>query len=92
MKMFKKFYKEKGGIIGENGEFLIDLDDFKEFHKNFAEAHKGCGPNCIHLQRFYSKIGYYPFWNNRKPLEMKKTSVDTFGGLGGFPGPMKKPG
>jgi len=62
MKMFKKFYKEKGGIVGENGEFLIDLNTFKDFHKSFVEAHKGCGPNCIHLQRFYAKIGYYPFW------------------------------
>jgi len=71
MNVFKKVHVERGGHVGEEGEMEIDFNTFQEYHKRLVEEHQSCGPNCIHLQRFYNRIGYYPFWHNRKPLTMK---------------------
>lgn len=75
MDMFKKYIKEKGVNIDDEANFVVDFDNFKAFLDNFKERHKRCGETCSHLQKFYARIGFYPQWNNRVPLEMKKPDI-----------------
>jgi len=75
MSLFKAFAKEKGKIINDDETFIVDFDTFQGYLQKFKEIHGKCGESCSHLQRFYARIGYYPIWNNRIPLEMKKPHI-----------------
>ena len=75
MNLFKNFMKEKGVNVDDEN-FVVDYDNFKDYIRHFKETHSKCGNgNCTHLQRFYARIGYYPNWNNRVPLEMKRPDI-----------------
>ena len=53
----KKLEKEKK----EDEEYEEDnftYDRFKKFFNRMIKMHKRCGGNCIHLRRFYQKIGF----------------------------------
>ena len=75
MNLFKTYLKEKGVEIADEENFIADFDTFNEYMKHFRETHGKCGDNCMHLQRFYARIGYYPIWNNRVPLPMTKPEI-----------------
>ncbi len=48
-----------------------------EFFLKIIEGHRKCGENCVHLKRFYEKMG----WGMREPWKLeikpKKTVIDT---------------
>lgn len=73
--MFKRAQLKEGGDVADNGEFIPDYTTFHKFVDEFIGRHKKCGADCIHLQRFYSRIGYYPTYQNRKTMEMKKKDL-----------------
>jgi len=75
MNLFKNFMKEKGIKIEDEENYIADFDTFQEYLQTFKMKHGKCGDTCSHLQRFYARIGYYPLWNNRVPLEMKKPHI-----------------
>jgi len=75
MSLFKTYLKEKGATIDDEENFIADFDTFQEYVKHFRETHGKCGDNCMHLQRFYARIGYYPIWNNRVPLTMNRPDI-----------------
>ena len=76
MNLFKNFMREKGVNVDDEN-FIVDFDNFKDYLKKFKETHGKCGDKCTHLQRFFARIGYYPMWNNRVPLEMKRPDIAT---------------
>ncbi len=73
MKIFKKQEREKEKRFAD--DYVIDFDAFDNFVHRMRDEHEKCGPNCVHLQRFYNKIGYYTMGNNRKTLELKKMDI-----------------
>lgn len=38
-------------------KFLFDFSEFKEHFKGLVRMHLVCGEECLHLKRFYKKIG-----------------------------------
>ena len=76
MNLFKTYLKEKGTPIADEENFIADFETFNDYVKHFRETHAKCGGEvCMHLQRFYARIGYYPIWNNRVPLPMTKADI-----------------
>jgi hypothetical protein len=62
----------------EEAQELIDFDTFNKFVSELQEDHqKKCGPECIHLQRFYSRIGYNSGIKKRQILQMTVQDVST---------------
>ncbi|CAD8106265.1 unnamed protein product [Paramecium sonneborni] len=70
-----KFYQKQ-----ENQN--IDFQDFKNFVSKFQNLHKRCGKDCIHVTRFYMRLGFIPikYLNKRKAMRLAKPVV-----LPGFP-------
>jgi len=54
---------------------VVEFEAFAAFVKKYTEIHAKCGENCSHLMKFYAKIGYHVFWNNRSPLTIKRTEI-----------------
>lgn len=42
----------------ENENVELGMEDFKEAINEIKNEHRRCGPNCIHLKRFYEKLGF----------------------------------
>ena len=64
-KLFQKIInKEKAKITenannrNENVELSMGIDDFREVINEIKNEHKRCGNKCIHLRRFYEKLGF----------------------------------
>ncbi|CAD8195421.1 unnamed protein product [Paramecium pentaurelia] len=70
-----KFYQKQ-----ENQN--IDFQDFQNFVSKFQNLHKRCGKDCIHVTRFYMRLGFIPikYLNKRKAMRLAKPVV-----LPGFP-------
>jgi len=47
---------ENGNDI--DGNLELGLEEFKEAMNEIKNEHRRCGPNCIHLRRFYEKLGF----------------------------------
>ena len=60
--MFKKDYKLNK---------IEGYEDFKGFFSVFLLVHKKCGRDCIHLKRFYEKIGFKEERTGSSRLEVK---------------------
>ena len=43
---------------GINENIELGIEDFKEAVNEIKNEHRRCGPNCIHLKRFYEKLGF----------------------------------
>ena len=41
----------------ESPEFMLTYDDFREYYTQLIKLHERCGDECIHLKRFYNKMG-----------------------------------
>lgn len=55
----KTFYEEiKSNDDEEEGKENFNFNKFQIFFKRMVNIHKKCGANCIHLRRFYEKIGF----------------------------------
>ena len=46
------------GLIDK--QHKVAFSDFKEYFLRFRNAHLRCGKECLHLRRFYEKIGWNP--------------------------------
>lgn len=46
--------------------------------KKFKKIHMKCGDNCIHLKRFYARLGYIQNKYKRKFYKMKESMVSPF--------------
>ncbi len=62
--------------IGTLTTLQIDFEKFKKFYQKFTNEHRKCGHDCIHLQRFYERIGFDIFWNKRRRLDLKKQVIN----------------
>ena len=38
-------------------EFLFAYEEFREYYANLVHLHDKCGDECIHLTRFYNRMG-----------------------------------
>jgi hypothetical protein len=56
------------------------LEDFKEFVKKMNSIHRSCGKDCVHLMRFYLRLGYISqkYYNRKKTIRLAKTTVKPF--------------
>lgn len=75
LSIMKNYARERGEIIEEDSDYVPNYNLFVDYIKNLRETHQRCGENCHHLQRFYSRIGYYHIWNKRSPLTLKKPDM-----------------
>ena len=59
-----------GKLFGKDfdAENLPSLEEFKQFISKLEQLHDKCGKNCIHLRRFFERIG----WNWRKFYAVRK--------------------
>ena len=54
----KMFLEEKEKNETENDKEELNYDKFQMFFKRMVKMHKKCGVNCVHLRRFFQKIGF----------------------------------
>lgn len=53
---------------------VLNFEEFKNVMEGIKDEHKKCGNNCIHLTRFYNKLGYYP--TNKRPIyQLHKNTI-----------------
>lgn len=45
-------------ILIENEHLNLRIEEFKEVINEIKSEHRRCGPTCIHLKRFYEKLGF----------------------------------
>lgn len=58
-KVFQKIIAKATDKKTEDGENIeLGMEDFKEAINEIKNEHRRCGPNCIHLRRFYEKLGF----------------------------------
>ena len=69
---------ERVQLMENNLEFQIEYDDFSGYVKSFAQNHKKCGDSCIHLRRFFDKIGFQQLnpYGNRLVIALPTTNID----------------
>lgn len=65
-----------GQLTDDDEEFNVDLNTFREYVYNMKRIHKKCGEDCIHLRRFYTKIGWYGSHSQRPYFTLKKKDID----------------
>ncbi|CAD8194704.1 unnamed protein product [Paramecium pentaurelia] len=55
----------------------IDYPEFQNFINKFSNLHKRCGKDCIHVTRFYMRLGFIPlrYLNKRKAMKLAKPVV-----------------
>ena len=46
--------------------FLFTFEEFKRYFKGLIRVHLVCGEDCLHLKRFYQKIGGVASLGNSK--------------------------
>ncbi|CAD8107308.1 unnamed protein product [Paramecium primaurelia] len=65
-----KFYQR-------SDEQNIDYPEFQNFINKFSNLHKRCGKDCIHVTRFYMRLGFIPlrYLNKRKAMKLAKPVV-----------------
>lgn len=80
--------KNKYGLLGSGSlshrNILSDsrnqpnFEQFKSGFKDYLQRHSSCGDNCIHLQRFYDRIGFDPSNKGgaRKKIDIPKFIID----------------
>ena len=70
---------ERVQAMDNNTEFPIEYEDFSGYVKSFSKIHKKCGNNnCIHLKRFFEKIGFQQLnpYGNRLAINLPTTHID----------------
>ncbi|CAD8115380.1 unnamed protein product [Paramecium sonneborni] len=55
----------------------LDYAEFQNFINKFQNLHKRCGKDCIHVTRFYMRLGFIPlrYLNKRKAIKLAKPVV-----------------
>ncbi len=60
----------------DRNDVELSFEFFKNFYSRLLEVHKKCGSNCVHLQRFYKKIGYTRGLHSKREFNVSKLLVD----------------
>lgn len=56
----------------EHPEFMLTYEDFREYYTQLIKLHERCGDECIHLKRFYNKMGVHKRYQGKKYLVLNK--------------------
>lgn len=64
----------------KDGKDKITLEDFEKFVRGFKQHHLPCGKDCMHLARFYLRLGFIlmKYYSKKKALKMFKAEVVPF--------------
>lgn len=58
----------------------LTFEDFQTFLKGMQKTHKKCGKDCVHLMRFYMRLGFVPkkYFLKKKSLKLAKPNLHPF--------------
>jgi len=59
----------------ENPQFMLNYDDFRDYYTQLIKLHERCGDECVHLKRFYNKMGVHKRYQGKKYLVLNKTNI-----------------
>ena len=59
----------------DNPEFMLNYDDFRDYYTQLIKLHERCGDECMHLKRFYNKMGVHKRYQGKKYLVLNKTNI-----------------
>jgi len=62
-------------LNAENPQFMLNYDDFRDYYTQLIKLHERCGDECIHLKRFYNKMGVHKRYQGKKYLVLNKTNI-----------------
>lgn len=69
----RKFY-------GKEGDGYVTYEEFKNYYLKLMTIHNRCGDGCIHLARFFAKIGFTANkFSRRKEMKIPKHKPKPFG-------------
>lgn len=60
----------------DSDEFLFSFPEFKEYYANLMHIHDKCGEDCVHLQRWYKKMGIRTNPTEKKYVQMHQLVID----------------
>lgn len=60
----------------DSDEFLFTFPEFKEYYANLMHIHDKCGEDCVHLERWYKKMGINPKNKGRKFVKIHHQVID----------------
>lgn len=66
---------DKIDLKTESPQFMLNYDDFREYYTQLIKLHERCGDECIHLKRFYNKMGVHKRYQGKKYLVLNKTNI-----------------
>jgi len=62
-------------LNAENPQFMLNYDDFRDYYTQLIKLHERCGDECVHLKRFYNKMGVHKRYQGKKYLVLNKTNI-----------------
>ena len=74
--LFNYPFKSVRQRLGNDIEIGIEDGKIEHIVKKFIEKHRDCGNNCEHLQRFYRRIGFINYQNERKEALLHKQMIN----------------
>lgn len=60
----------------DSDEFLFSFPEFKEYYSSLMHIHDKCGEDCVHLQRWYKKMGIQNNSKGKKYVKMHQHLID----------------
>eukprot|EP01017_Pseudomicrothorax_dubius_P023008 TRINITY_DN24737_c0_g1_i1.p1 TRINITY_DN24737_c0_g1~~TRINITY_DN24737_c0_g1_i1.p1 ORF type:complete len:366 (-),score=58.23 TRINITY_DN24737_c0_g1_i1:80-1177(-) len=63
-------------FLNQDGS-IPNIEEFRHNYIKMVEAHQKCGSNCIHLKRFYLRIGFESRYQDRTVFHLKKALIRT---------------
>lgn len=82
LRIFKIYFgrdppmNDKVDWSNESPEFMLTYDDFREYYTQLIKLHERCGDECIHLKRFYNKMGVHKKYHGKKYLVLNKHNIN----------------
>jgi hypothetical protein len=61
---------------GDFDEFLFTFPEFKQYYASLMHIHDKCGEDCVHLQRWYKKMGIHPNTKGKTYIKMHHQLID----------------
>lgn len=55
---------------------MFSYNEFKEYYGALMHIHDRCGDNCIHLSRWYRKMGINEKYKGKKYLVLRNQVID----------------
>lgn len=82
---FEKFQNHKlirmiQEFKAKNANDPVTLSDFREFVRKLQQIHRPCGKECIHLMRFFMRLGFVSlkYFQHKKAFRLPKHDVKPF--------------